>query len=94
MTMNVQAIDLSKYIEIPDSTFRPHLRGRRIPVATIAYSARSQNWNNAELAEQFSLSEAQVLAALLYYAEHQSEIDEQEAKYQSELDRLYHNHER
>lgn len=87
--MNVQTIDLSKYVEIPEGQVRPHIRGRRVPVATLAYSARSQGWNNAELAYQFTLTEAEVLAALLYYAEHQTEIDKQEEAYQVELDRLH-----
>ena len=82
-------IDVSKYVEIRLFGDRPHIRGRRIPVATIAYSARSQNWTVADLAYQFGLSEPQVLAALLYYAEHQSELDQQEVDYQAELDEAY-----
>lgn len=87
--MTIQTVDLSKYIEINADTGRPHIRGRRIPVATIAYSARSEGWNNTDLVYQFTLSEPEVLAALLYYAEHQTAIDAQEAQYQAELDRLY-----
>lgn len=63
-----------------------------MPVATIAYGARSQGWDVARLAYEFTLSEAQVLSALLYYEEHKAEIDAQEAAYQTELDdaqRLY-----
>ena len=80
---------MSKYVEIRLFGERPHIRGRRIPVATIAYSAHSQKWGVSELAYQFGLSEPQVLAALLYYAEHQNEIDAQEAAYQVELDEAY-----
>ncbi|ETX00786.1 MAG: hypothetical protein ETSY1_09915 [Candidatus Entotheonella factor] len=85
---NPMTIDLAKYIE--SSTFgdRPHIRGRRIPVATIAHSASSQQWGVSELAYQFSLSEAEVLAALLYYEEHKVAIEAQETRYQAELDRM------
>jgi uncharacterized protein (DUF433 family) len=82
-------IDLDKYI---DTTFfgeRPHVRGRRVPVATIAHSGRSQNWDVAELAYQFTLSEAEVLAALLYYELNKVEIEVHEAAHQAELDEMY-----
>jgi uncharacterized protein (DUF433 family) len=85
-------INLSKYV---DATFfgeRPHVRGRRVPIATIAYSARSQDWNIPDLAYQFTLSPAQVLSALLYYEEHQAEIDAQEQAYQAQLDEAYRRH--
>jgi uncharacterized protein (DUF433 family) len=82
-------VDVSKYVETRFYGERPHVRGRRIPVATIAYYARSQNWKVADLAYEFGLSEPQVLAALLYYAEHQDKIDKQEADYQAELDEAY-----
>lgn len=75
------AVDLDKYIETRIFGERPHVRGRRIPVATLAYSARSQGWGVAELVYNFTLSEAQVLAALLYYQEHKDLIDAQEAAY-------------
>jgi uncharacterized protein (DUF433 family) len=82
-------LDLSKYIEARYFGERPHIRGRRVPVALIAYSATSQHWDSAELAYQFTLSEPEVLAALLYYQEHKDEIDAQEAAYQAELDEAY-----
>jgi len=77
---------MSKYIETRIFGERPHIRGRRIPVATIAHSAQSQNWGIAELAYQFALSEPEVLAALLYYQENKDLIEAQEAAYQAELD--------
>jgi uncharacterized protein (DUF433 family) len=86
-------IDLAKYIEVRLFGDRPHIRGRRIPVATIAYSARSQDWDVADLIYQFTLSEQEVLAALLYYAEHQSMIDAQEIAYQAELDQAQREYE-
>jgi uncharacterized protein (DUF433 family) len=82
-------VDLSKYIEVRLFGERPHIRGRRIPVATIAHSARSQNWSVSELAYQFTLSEAEVLYALIYYEEHKDQIEAQEAAYQAELDKAY-----
>ena len=81
-------VDLTKYIEARLFGDRPHLRGRRIPVATIAHSAHSQQWNLSELACQFSVSEAEVLAALLYYEEHREVLDVQEAMHQAELDNM------
>lgn len=78
-------VDLSKYIETRLFEERPHVRGRRVPVATVAYNARTNHWDVAELAYQFTLSEAQVLAALLYYAEHRDEIDAQERAEQEKL---------
>jgi uncharacterized protein (DUF433 family) len=82
-------IDLRKYIDTQFFGERPHVRGRRVPIATIAYNARTHHWSVAEAAHNFGLSERQVLAALLHYAEHQDEIDEQEAAYQAELDEAY-----
>ena len=82
-------LDLSKYIEIRIFGERPHIRGRRVPVATIADGAHAQGWDVARLAYEFTLSEAQVLSALLYYEEHKAEIDAQEAAYQAELDEAY-----
>lgn len=85
-------VDLSKYIEVRLFGERPHVRGRRVPIATIAHGAHSQNWSVSELAYQFTLTEAEVLYALIYYEEHKNQIEAQEAAYQAELDeahRLY-----
>jgi uncharacterized protein (DUF433 family) len=82
-------VDLTKYIERRLFGERPHIRGRRIPVATVAYNAHTHRWSVAEVAHNFGLSEAEVLAALLYYAENQDEIDAQEAAYQAALDEDY-----
>jgi uncharacterized protein (DUF433 family) len=87
-----EQVDLRKYIEIRLFGERPHIRNRRVPVATIAYSAKSQGWDVARLAYEFTLSEAEVLAALLYYEEHKTEIDAQEAAYQADLDAAYEQH--
>jgi uncharacterized protein (DUF433 family) len=82
-------VDLRKYIEIRIFGDRPHIRGRRVPVATIAHYAHSQGWGVSELAYQFTLSEPEVLAALLYYEEHKDLIEAQEVAYQAELDEAY-----
>jgi len=84
-----EMVDLSKYIEIRLMEDRPHIRGRRVPVALIAHSARSQRWDAAELAYQFTLTEAEVLAALLYYEEHAAEIEALEADEQARMDDRY-----
>lgn len=78
-------IDLSMYIEARFFGERPHLRDRRVPVAMIGRWQRTNGWTVAELAQHFTLSETEVLAALLYYEQHQGELDAQEA----EEDRLF-----
>jgi uncharacterized protein (DUF433 family) len=76
-TSTPKIVDLSKYIELRDN--HPQVRGRRLPVVFIAAAERKNHLSIAELAYQFTLSEEQVLAALLYYREHQAEIDAQDA---------------
>jgi uncharacterized protein (DUF433 family) len=71
-----ETVDLSKYIEMREG--RPHIRGRRLPVAFVAAAQQTNHASLEELAYQFTLSEQQVLAALLYYREHQSEVDTQD----------------
>lgn len=88
-------VDLRKYIEVRLFDERPHIRGRRIPVAMIVRRMSANHWTIAETAEDFALSEAEVSAALLYYQEHKEEIDQQEreedAKFE-EMKRLHGNH--
>jgi uncharacterized protein (DUF433 family) len=81
MTDQPQApsVDLSKYVAIEVMGERPHIRGRRIPVAMIVHRMRANGWTVAETAYDFSLSEAEISAALLYYEEHQAEIEREEA---------------
>jgi uncharacterized protein (DUF433 family) len=86
------AIDLSRYISREFFGERPHVRGRRLPVATLAHSARSQNWDAVELAYQFGLTEAEVLAALLYYEQNHEEIEAQETAHQAQLDAVTQQH--
>ncbi len=84
-----ETVDLSKYIEMRDE--RPCLRGRRLPVAFVAAAQQTNQLSVAELAYQFTLTEEQVLAALLYYREHKAEIDRQDA---AEAQQSYDLHER
>ena len=81
-----ETVDLRKYIDTQFFGVRPHIRGRRVPVAMIANRMRVNHWTIAETAYDFTLSEAEISAALLYYEEHKEEIDKQE---EEEL-RLYH----
>lgn len=69
-------VDLSKFVELRDN--RPHIRGQRLPTAFIAAAEATNHLSISELAYQFTLSEEQVLAALLYYREHKAEIDIQD----------------
>jgi uncharacterized protein (DUF433 family) len=68
-----EKVDLSKYIEMRDG--RANIRGRRLPVAYIISTQRAQNSTIEELAYSYTLSEEQVLAALLYYRENQADVD-------------------
>jgi uncharacterized protein (DUF433 family) len=71
-----ETVDLRKYIDHHFfGGYRPHLRGRRLPVADVAAYARETSASAADLAYAFSITEAEALAALLYYEEHQAEID-------------------
>jgi uncharacterized protein (DUF433 family) len=80
---------LDRYIDTSKFGERPHLRGRRIPVATVAYHARDNGWDIQRLTGEFKLSQSEVLAALLYYEEHHAEIDAQEQAYQDDLNASY-----
>jgi uncharacterized protein (DUF433 family) len=79
MQSAAEQVDLSKYIEIQLMGQRPHIRGRRLPVAFVASAQRENDLSIAEIAEAFTLSEEEVLAALLYYREHRALIDAQDA---------------
>ncbi len=68
--------DLSKYIEMRDG--RPYVRGRQLPVIFVAKTAEDNQLSVEELAYEYTLSSEQVLAALLYYREHKSELDVQD----------------
>jgi uncharacterized protein (DUF433 family) len=85
-------LSLSKYVEKRYYGERPHIRGRRLLVSMIAANEQANHWNNRQLADEFGLSEEEVLAALLYYREHKSEIDRQDAEAQQEFDEIYRLH--
>ena len=68
--------DLRKYIEMRND--RPHIRGLKLKVMFIVDMQRTNNFSIAELAYGYTLTEEQVLAALLYYREHQAEMDAQD----------------
>ena len=80
--------NLSRYIDTQFYDDRPHIRGRRLPVAVIAYNAHRNGWDVPTLAREFSISEPEVLAALLYYAEHRDAIDAQERAEQAQKDEM------
>ncbi len=74
--MIAEQVDLSKYIEMRND--RPHIRGRRLPIMTIINTQKATNYTVDELCYDYTLSRAQVLAALLYYQEHQEEMEQLE----------------
>lgn len=79
-------VDLSKYIEMRND--RPHIRGRRLPIMFIINTQKAANYTIDELCYDYTLSRAQVLAALLYYQEHQEEMDQLEARDRQEEQEL------
>lgn len=79
--------DLSKYIEMRND--RPHIRGRRLPVIFVAEAHQVDNLSIAELAYEFTISEEQVLAALLYYREHKADMDAQDEADKRASDELH-----
>jgi uncharacterized protein (DUF433 family) len=56
------------------------MRGRRLAVAQVVRFMHANQLSVAETAWNFSLSEAEVAAALLYYEEHKQAIEAQEAE--------------
>ncbi len=89
MAEHTPTIDLTKYVDQQFFGERPHVRGRRVPVATLAAHAFHNHWDIPRLAHEFTLSEVEVLAALLYYEQHRTVIDAQETAYQAALDESF-----
>ena len=89
MVDKAPALDLTKYVDTELFGDRPHIRGRRVPVAALAYNAKTNGWDIATLTREFTLSEAEVLAALLYYEENRALIDAQESTEQAAMDEAY-----
>lgn len=85
-----EKVDLSKYVEV--NAGRAMVRGRRLPVAFIATAARAAGTTIPDLMYQYTLSEEQVLAALLYYREHQADIDALDADEAAESHALQQRH--
>jgi uncharacterized protein (DUF433 family) len=90
--MIAEKVDLSKYIEMRND--RPNIRGRRIEVVFIASAHHVNKWSVEELCDQFSLTEAQVLAALFYYYQNQAELDAQDEADMRESNALYERYKR
>ena len=90
MVDKTPTLDLTKYVETRLFGDRPHVRGRRVPIAALAYNSKTNGWDVATLAREFTLSEAEVLAALLYYEENRAFVDAQESKEQAAMDEAYH----
>ena len=86
---SIPGLDLRKYIETRFYGQRPHIRGRRLLVSMITANAEDNHMTVPELAYDFTISEEQVLAALLYYREHQEEIDRQDVEEQKLFDEMY-----
>jgi uncharacterized protein (DUF433 family) len=82
-------VDLSKYIDFKHFGERPHIRGRKVLVTFIVAAAEGNGWTVAETAYQYTLSEEEVLAAMLYYREHKDELDAQDAEEQRLFDEMY-----
>jgi uncharacterized protein (DUF433 family) len=74
---DTEKVDLSKYIEMRND--RPHIRGQKLPVMFIVAMKQENNASIGEIAYQFTITEEQVVAALLYYFEHKAEMDAQDA---------------
>jgi uncharacterized protein (DUF433 family) len=89
MATQTFSIDLSQYVETRLFGDRPHIKRRRIPVHVIAHVAMDNNASLSELMCDFDLSEAEALAALLYYNEHKEAIEAQEAAIREEYRHFY-----
>jgi uncharacterized protein (DUF433 family) len=85
-------VDLRKYIDTQLFGARPHIRGKRIPVALIVGFMKANHWTIAETSYELTLSEAEVAAALLHYEEHKDEIDEQEKEEQRLFNEMKEQH--
>lgn len=68
-----EKVNLSKYIDNSLMESRAHLRGRRMPVWLVAASFEG-GMSLARVVCNYTITEEQILAALLYYREHQDEI--------------------
>lgn len=83
-----EEVNLSKYIDNTLMSGRPHIRGRRVPVWTVQASYEAGR-SIAEIAYDFTITEEQIFAALLYYREHKAEIDAQIEEDNRLFDEMY-----
>jgi uncharacterized protein (DUF433 family) len=82
-------VDLSKYIERKRYGERPHIRGRKVLVTTLAVNAIHNNMSVKDLADDYTLTEEEVTAALLYYYEHKDELDKQDEEENEIWEQMY-----
>jgi uncharacterized protein (DUF433 family) len=83
-------LDVTNYIEFKFWDGKhPHIIGRRVRVSWIAYYMRDNKWGISDLARELSLTENEVAAAILYYAQHKDEIDALEQAEKEEYRHLY-----
>jgi len=82
-------VDLSKYIERKRYGERPHIRGKKVLVSFVARGAIANNMSAKDLAYDFTITEEEATAALLYYYEHKEEIDAQDIQEQRLFDEMY-----
>jgi uncharacterized protein (DUF433 family) len=54
----------------------------------VAATAEREGMTIPQLAYEFTMSEEEVLAALLYYREHKAELDRQDEEAQKEFDEM------
>lgn len=68
---------LDKHIEIDPAIAggKPHLKGHRITVQNIAMWHERMGKSADEIASEYTLSLAEIYAALSYYFDHQGEVD-------------------
>lgn len=75
-----EKVDLSKYVETRLMGDRPHVRGRRLPVVFVGEAFDVNGISISDIAYNFTITEEEVLAALLYYREHKAEIDARDVR--------------
>ncbi len=83
---------IHKYIDFKFYGTRPHIRGRRLLVTMVAANEQADQLRISELASDFSLSVEEVLAAILYYREHKSDLDQQDLEEQKLFNEMYEQH--
>jgi uncharacterized protein (DUF433 family) len=77
MDYTPEKVDLSHYIHTTLMGDTPHLKGRRLSVYTLTKSYEANGFNVMQTAEDYGISDEEVLVALLYYRQHQTEIETQ-----------------